>query len=214
MDHLAERRVPQPCALTQVIRVDAVVAPLSDAQLADGVARHSHAALAEIYGRHGDEMHKLAQRLRGPTSADDVVQDVFLRLWDQPGRFDAARGSLRRFLMMQTRAHAIDLLRSDNARRARETVGIAGRSPISPAVDDGALARLTGDHAWRLLSLLSDGERSAIVLAYFGDHTYREVANLLGQPEGTIKTRIRSGLGRLRHLLLSRQTESPPPVPR
>lgn len=214
MDHLAERRVPQPCAPTQVIRVDADVAPLSDAQLADGVARHSHAALAEIYGRHGDEMHKLAQRLRGPTSADDVVQDVFLRLWDQPARFDAARGSLRRFLMMQTRAHAIDLLRSDNARRARETVGIAGHSPISPAVDDGALARLTGDHAWRLLSLLSDGERSAIVLAYFGDHTYREVANLLGQPEGTIKTRIRSGLGRLRHLLLTRQTESSPPVPR
>ena len=209
---MTESGVRHHGAPTKGERLDADVAQLSDAQLADGVARRCHEALAEIYSRHGDDMHKLAQRLRGPASADDVIQDVFLRLWDRPGLFDPARGSLRCFLMMQTRAHAIDLLRSENAHHARETVCVADHGPISPAVDDCALARLAGDHAWLLLSQLNDGERSAIILAYFGHHTYREVALILGQPDGTVRTRIRSGLGRLRHLMLTSQPESFTPV--
>ena len=211
---MTETGVRPRTAAMNVTRSDADVAQLSDARLVDGVARWSHAALVEIYGRHGDEMLKVAQRLRGPASAEDVVQDVFLRFWGRPELFDPTRGSLRWFLLMQTRSRAIDLLRTDNARRARENVDIADHSAVSSAVDDGALARLAGDHAWLLLSRLSEGERSAIILAYFGDHTYREVALLLGQPVGTIKTRIRSGLGRLRHLMLTSQPESSPSVAR
>lgn len=174
---------------------------MSDDLLAAGLAQQSHEALTQIFERHGDEMHSVAKRLRGPALAEDVVQDVLLRLWDRPGLFDPARGSLRRFLIMQTRAHAIDLIRSDNARRARENTGDPQNGTVVPAVDDGALAHLAGDHAWRLLSKLGSAERSAIALAYFGDRTYREVAVLLGVPEGTTKTRIRSGLRRLRHLM-------------
>ena len=214
VDDATETGVRPRTAALNVSRSQVDVAHLSDARLVDDVARCSHTALAEIYDRHGDEMLKVAQRLRGPASADDVVQDVFLRLWDRPELYDPTRGSLRSFLLMQTRARAIDLLRRDNARRARENVGISDHGAVSTAVDDGALARLAGEHAWLLLSRLSDGERSAIILAYFGDHTYREVALLLGQPVGTIKTRIRSGLGRLRHQMLTSHLRSSPPMAR
>ena len=110
----------------------------------------------------------------------------------------AARGTLRAFLRVQAHGRAVDLLRSDGARRARELTD--HRRPRSPAaaVEDVALSRLAGDDAWQLLSRLDDGERRAITLAYFGDHSYREVAKLLGLPEGTVKSRIRTGLARLR----------------
>jgi len=177
------------------------VAQLSDARLVECIARGSHDALAEAYSRHGGTVHTQARRLRGDGEADDVVQDVFLRLWDQPGRFDPTRGSLRSFLTMQTHGRSIDLLRSDNARRARETTALVAPSPADPNTDDRALARLAGDRALQLLARLSDDERHAIALAYFGGHTYREVAVLLEQPEGTVKGRIRNGLRRLRNEL-------------
>ncbi len=189
---------------------DEDVAQLSDARLVGCIARGSHDALAEAYSRHGGNVHKQARRLRGEGDADDVVQDVFLRLWDQPERFDPTRGSLRSFLTMQTHGRAIDALRSDNARRARETTTLRAPRPTTPTTDDRALARLAGDRAWRHLSQLNRGERHAIVLAYFGGHTYREVAVLLEQPEGTIKGRIRTGLRRLRNELAD-TPETPAP---
>lgn len=191
-------------------RPDEDVAQLSDTRLVESIAGGSHDALAEAYGRHGGNMHRLARRLRGEGGADDVVQDVFLRLWDQPGRFDPARGSLRSFLTMQTRGRAIDFLRSDHARRARETVTHSAPSSAIPTTEDRALARIAGDRAWRLLERLNHAQRRAISLAYFGGHTYREVAILLEQPEGTVKGHIRDGLRRLRNDLDA--MPEPPPL--
>lgn len=159
------------------------------------IGRRSHAALAEVYNRHGGPTHSLAARLCR-TDANDIVQDIFLRLWHQPGRFDANRGSLRSFLMMQIRSRSIDLLRSSGSRRARKTA--AWVEHTGPSAEEGALARLAGERSWSLLSRLNGGQRSAIALAYFGGHTYREVAVLLAVPEGTVKSRIRQGLTQLR----------------
>ncbi len=192
---------------------DEDVAQLSDARLVESIAQGSHDALAEAYSRHGANMHKQARRLRGDGGADDVVQDVFLRLWNQPERFDPNRGSLRSFLTMQTHGRAIDALRSDNARRARETTTHSSPRPTTPTTDDRAIARLAGDRAWRHLARLNHGERHAIALAYFGDLTYREVAVLLEQPEGTVKGRIRSGLRRLRNELDGTPETSAPSSP-
>jgi len=130
--------------------------------------------------------------------AADVTQDVFLSLWRRPERFDPGRGTLGAFLRVQAHGRAVDLLRADGARRAREVTDHRRRiSPATP-VEDVAMSRLAGDGAWQLVSRLGDGERRAITLAYFGNHTYREVATLLGLPEGTVKSRIRAGLARLR----------------
>ena len=170
----------------------------TDTQLVLGLTNGSHDALAELYARHGGAMHGLALRMGGPSDADDVVQDVFFRLWHRPARFDPSRGSLRSFLLMQTRSRTIDVLRSDAARRSRET----GRSNVVCAVsspaDDSALAHFEDEHVRALLSHLPETQRSAITLAYLGGYTYNEVAQMLDEPSGTVKSRIRSGLLRLR----------------
>jgi len=172
-------------------------AQFSDGRLVIGIARGSHDALAEAYSRHGPGVHAVARRMCGERAAD-VTQDVFLGLWRRPERFDPERGTLGAFLRVQARGRAVDLVRADGTRRARETTDHRrSRDPAAP-VEDLAMSRLTGDDARQLLSRLGDAERRAITLAYFGDHTYREVAKMLGLPEGTVKSRIRAGLARLR----------------
>jgi len=114
-------------------RIDEV----SDAQLVTSIARYSEVALAEAYRRHGGAVFGLAKRvLNNPTDAEDVTQDVFLRLWNQPERFDSARGSLRSFLLAQAHGRAVDAVRSSSSRRAREAreAVLLVRSSVAPSV--------------------------------------------------------------------------------
>jgi RNA polymerase sigma-70 factor (ECF subfamily) len=179
-------------------RIDEV----SDAQLVTSIARYSEVALAEAYRRHGGAVFGLAKRvLNNPTDAEDVTQEVFLRLWNEPDRFDPARGSLRSFLLAQAHGRAVDAVRSSSSRRAREARD-ALRTAESPydmqrEVWDLAVA----DQVSSAMGGLPEEERRAIELAYFNGHTYREVAQLLDQPEGTVKSRIRNGMRRMRAVL-------------
>lgn len=177
------------------------LAAASDASLAMAVARWQHEALAEIYRRHAGAVFGLAKRLLyDGVLAEEVTQEVFVRLWREPERFDPARGSLRTFLMSVTHGRAIDLLRAEKSRRAREersrSVAEAGYD-LEQEVFDLA----TAERVREAVSKLPAGERTAIEMAYFGGHTYREVAAMQDQPEGTIKSRIRSGLRRMEHEL-------------
>ena len=175
----------------------------ADPDLVAAVAARDESALAELYRRHGGTSLALARRvLSDRVLAEEVVQEVFVRLWHEPGRFDPERGTMRAWLCAQVHGRSVDLLRADTARRAREE-----RDAFrTPAVNDDlerAVVELTeGEAVRRALLTLSDVEREAIELAYFGGNTYREVAVLLEQPEGTIKSRIRSGLLRLRAALI------------
>src|SRR5580700_8219711 len=91
---------------------------VSDAQLVTAVARYSEVALAEVYRRHGGAVYGLARRvLSNTTEAEDVTQEVFLRLWNQPDKFDPSRGSLRSYLLAQSHARSVDAIRSHNSRR-------------------------------------------------------------------------------------------------
>lgn len=128
------------------------------------------------------------------------MQEVFLRLWNDPTRFDPDRGALRSYLLTQAHGRSIDALRSGTARRAREGRDAVARSDVKN-VEDAVIDLSTAVSVKRAVDLLPDDERQAIDLAYFGGHSYREVAVLLSQPEGTIKSRIRSGLKRLREQL-------------
>ena len=175
------------------------LADASDSALVVGLARYQQEALGELYRRHAGAVFGLARRLLGDQAkAEEVVQEVFLRLWRQPERFDAARGSLRSYLLSQTHGRSVDLLRADVARRRREErdarEAAEGGYDVDRQVWDMALA----DHVRRAMEVLQPGERAAIELAYFGGRTYREVAEILQEAEGTVKSRIRSGLKRLR----------------
>ncbi len=178
------------------------LASASDLQLVVAIARYDQDALAEVYKRHGGVALGLAKRLAGDHSlAEEIVQEVFLRIWNEPAKFDAARGSLRSYLLAQIHGRSVDLIRSESSRRNREErearLGAGDSYDLEREVWDLTLA----EHVREALVELPSDERSAIELAYFGGHTYREVAVLLDAPEGTVKSRIRSGLGRLRGIL-------------
>lgn len=151
---------------------------------------------ADAYEAHSGAMLAAARaQLFDSSTAADVVQDVFLKWWEHPNEFDPTRGSLRTFLVMRTRSRAIDVSRSQTSRRNRE-FGVASRTPLT--VDAPLQAALDATAIRRCLAQLSEGEREAIVLAFYGGLSYRAVARLVGAPEGTIKSRIRVGLRKLR----------------
>lgn len=178
----------------------------SDSALVVAIARYNEDALAEAYRRHAGAVFALACRVmgRGP-QAEEVVQEVFLRLWSQPDRFDSDRGSLRSWLLAQTHGRAVDQLRSDGSRRAREEREVRQRAEAGYDLEHEVWDLTVADRVKGVVAQLPKDERRAIELAYFGGHTYREVAIILEEPEGTIKSRIRAGLRRMRASLQDAQ---------
>ncbi len=176
----------------------------SDASLLVGIARFRPEALAEVYRRHSSGAFGLAVRiLNDHTLAEEVVQEVFVRLWSDPERVDLARGTLRVFLLTAVRSRSLDALRAESARRGRES-RLEGLSSQRAYDLEREVWELTvADHVRRAIAALSDDERDAIELAYFAGHSYREVASLLEEPEGTVKSRIRSGMRRMRATLVA-----------
>jgi RNA polymerase sigma-70 factor (ECF subfamily) len=176
-----------------------------DVGLVVAVARYNPDAFAEAYRRHAGAVFALASRMLWERPiAEEVVQEIFLRLWEQPERFDGARGSLRTFLLMDTHARCVDRIRADSRRREREERTARAAAVADYDLDLEAWDLTVTEQVREVMASLSDDERRAIELAYFGGHTYREVARLLDEPEGTIKSRIRTGLMRLRRQLLDR----------
>ncbi|MFZ6003412.1 MAG: sigma-70 family RNA polymerase sigma factor [Actinomycetota bacterium] len=176
----------------------------SDAALIVAVGRWRQDALAEVYRRHAGAVFALARRLlNAQEDAEEVVQEVFVRLWNQPERFDPERGSLRSYLLAQTHGRAIDLLRSDTARRAREERESRLTATREYNVELEAADLLVAENVRAALDVLTDNERAVVQLAYFGGHTYSEVATMLQTPDGTVKSRMRSALAKLRGELVS-----------
>jgi RNA polymerase sigma factor (sigma-70 family) len=159
------------------------------------------AALAEIYDQYSSFVYGLALRVVGDArAAEDVSQDVFVGLWERPAAFDPDRGSLRTWLGTLAHRRAVDYVRREEARR-RQAERDAARAVSAPDVEELATAMVAAERVRAALDLLPSDQRRAIQLAYFGGKTYRQVAEVLGIPEGTAKSRLRLGLRRIAEAL-------------
>ena len=177
---------------------------LADRAALERMARGDHEALAELYDRHARPVYSLALRiLQDPGEAEDIVQEVFSQAWRQAGRYDAARGVVAAWLLTLARSRAIDRLR---ALRARPEHAADDRQVVT-VVDPASLPdlqMLSAEQVGRVrtaLDALPVLQRVAIELAYYEGLTHVEIAERLEQPLGTVKTRIRLALGKLRDTL-------------
>jgi RNA polymerase sigma-70 factor (ECF subfamily) len=172
------------------------------------MASRDESALTEVYDQYASFVYGLALRVIGdPRAAEDVSQDVFVSVWERPEAFDPERGSLRTWLGTLAHRRAVDYVRREEARR-RRTERDASRRVSVPDVEEIAVALVTAERVRDALDLLPDDQRRAIQLAYFGGKTYRQVAEVLGIPEGTAKSRLRLGLRRIADALEAQGLEA------
>jgi RNA polymerase sigma-70 factor (ECF subfamily) len=166
-------------------------------------ATGDHDAFADVYTAMAPVVHGLALRLlRDPHHAEEVTQEVFLQAWLTCASFDPARGSVRTWMMTLAHRRAVDRIRSSQSARARDHSWVQDltRTP-EPTPDALVLASLEGERVRTALADLSELQRQALELSYFGGYTHVEVSQLLQVPLGTAKWRIREGLSRLRDAL-------------
>jgi RNA polymerase sigma-70 factor (ECF subfamily) len=183
---------------------------IGDARLVVGIARRQSEALAEVYRRHAGAVLGLARRVLGdPRLSEEIVQEVFLGLWRAPDAFDPERGSLRSYLLAQAHGKSVDMVRAEVSRRGREEREARLRVGSGYDLEREVVDLTIADRVRRTMEALPEQERRAIQLAYFGGQTYREVAAILGEAEGTIKSRIRTGLKRMRSTLQEAGVEEP-----
>jgi RNA polymerase sigma factor (sigma-70 family) len=181
--------------------VNRELAHLSDEALVALAARSEQSALAELYDRFGRPAYGLALRiLRDEALAEDAVQEAFLALWRTAGRFVPERGKASTWILTLVHRRAVDIVRREERRRA-DALEQAPEPESRGAVDEEAWLRLQRERVQDALRKLPDQQREAIELAYYGGFTQSELAERLGQPLGTIKSRMFGGLARLRELL-------------
>jgi RNA polymerase sigma-70 factor (ECF subfamily) len=181
--------------------VNRELAHLSDEALVALAARSEQSALAELYDRFGRPAYGLALRiLRDESLAEDAVQEAFLALWRTAARFVPERGKASTWILTLVHRRAVDIVRREERRRA-DALEQAPEPESREAVDEEAWLRLQRERVQEALRKLPDQQREAIELAYYGGFTQSELAERLGQPLGTIKSRMFGGLARLRELL-------------
>jgi RNA polymerase sigma-70 factor (ECF subfamily) len=177
---------------------------IEDRELAARMMAGDERALAEVYDRYVGLVFGMARRVLGDEAkAEDVTQEVFVYVWEQPHRFDPSRGTLRSWLGLLAHHRSVDRVRSE----VRRTRGEARLDPVdvvtdtADVVDDELSGTWLAGRVQQALDQLPAEQRDAVVLAYFGGRTYRQVATELDIPEGTAKSRLRLALAKLEELL-------------
>ena len=181
----------------------------SDAILMSRIRSRDSEALQQLYDRHSAIVFALCVRmLRDRNEAEDVMLEVFWELWDRASRYDASRSSPLTYLMRVTRSRLIDRLRARRSRQNAEMASVESVSPSDFGTDDSGTEPLAGtlrteQHALvkQAMAELTPDQRQAVEMAFFDAMTHTEIAEQLKQPLGTIKSRIRQALSRLRQSL-------------
>lgn len=182
---------------------------LDDRALMSAVAMRDADALMTLYARHGHLVHGMALRVLGdPASAEEVTQDIFLKVWNQPARWDPGLGKLSSWLLTTTRNAAIDRLRQEHRQwrsldeePAWESLQGEDALADAPLWADGHLLR-------EILTSLPYQQRQLVELAFYGGHTHSELAKMLDLPLGTVKTRLRAAIQLLRETWIQANTAS------
>jgi len=186
--------------------VNRQLAHLSDEALVLLAARSEESALAELYDRYGRTAYGLALRiLRDRALAEDAVQEAFLTVWRTASKFVPERGKASTWILTLAHRRAVDAVRREERRRADSLE--RAPEPSVEGVDEDAWLRLQRERVQEALKRLPDAQREALELAYYGGLSQSELAERLGQPLGTIKSRMFGGLSRLRELLGEPGTE-------
>jgi RNA polymerase sigma-70 factor, ECF subfamily len=186
-------------AETERVADERVPAAAGDALL-ESIAAGDRAAFAELYDLLASRVLGLVIRLiRDRAQAEEVAQEVFLEVWQQARRFDPSRGTAITWVLTMAHRRAVDRIRSAQASRDRDTrEGIRDFRPAYDSVSEAVEVRVEGERVRRALERLTALQRQAVTLAYYGGYTSGEVAEMLQVPVGTVKTRLRDGLIRLR----------------
>lgn len=183
-------------------RVTSSGAAASGETAIERAARGDEAAFAEFYDDVSPVVFGTTLKvLRNQAIAEEVTQDVFLELWKQAPRYDRSKGSPKAWAATIAHRRAVDRVRSEESSRVRDQADARLGVVDHDVVVDAVTTNFDRDSVLQALAQLSVPQREAVSLAYYGGHTYREVATLLDVPEGTIKTRIRDGLSKLRDLM-------------
>lgn len=178
----------------------------ADESIVRRVVEGDQRALGELYDRFGRPAFSLARRICADEGlAEDVVQEVFLAFWRDPSRYDSARGSFATWLLTLVHHKSVDAVRRESAIRRRTVPasedGEEWSAPPGPGADQAALGAVVAGQVRDALGGLPAEQRQALALAYYGGYTQREVAALTGVPLGTVKSRMFTGVQRLRGIL-------------
>ena len=177
-----------------------------DADVMRRIRAGDRGAVDELYERFRRPAYALARRILADDAlAEDVLQEVFLSVWRDPASFDRGRGSLSSWLLTVVHHKAVDAVRREESQRRRQTQAedelVLDAPTATRDVEDDAWTRLVGEQVRTAMGALSQPQREALTLAYYGGYTQREVAALTGTPLGTVKTRMLSGMRRLKQEL-------------
>jgi RNA polymerase sigma-70 factor (ECF subfamily) len=166
------------------------------------IGRKDPEAFEVLYDRHGGAAYSLAYRIVGErAAAEEVTQEAFISVWRSGARFDAARGSVRSWLLSVVRNRAIDFLRSRAGKAPKldfDDEGALEQRPAAERTEEEALRRETASELRGALGRLPGEQSKVIELAYFGGFSHSEIAEILGLPMGTVKGRMRLGLEKIR----------------
>ena len=177
-----------------------------DADVMRRIRAGDRGAIDELYERFRRPAFALARRiLADDVLAEDVLQEVFLSVWRDPAAFDRGRGSVSSWLLAVVHHKAVDAVRREESQRRRQAQAedelVLDAPTATRDVEDDAWTRLVGEQVRTAMAVLSQPQREALTLAYYGGYTQREVAALTGTPLGTVKTRMLSGIRRLKQEL-------------